>query len=177
MAKKPKKASPEGEAGEGGEGAAVPARKSKKKLIMIGAAALLLAGGGGGGWYFMHKKAGHEGEAGKEVAAPKKPPAFVDLKEMMVNLAGQNTSQMERTHFLKLKVALEIADPKLAAEIQPLLPRVEDSFQVYMRELRMSDVEGSAGVYRLKEELLRRVNIALHPAKVEAILFKELLVQ
>jgi flagellar FliL protein len=50
-------------------------------------------------------------------------------------------------------------------------------FQVYLRELRPADLEGSAGTFRLKEELLRRVNMAVHPAKVDAVLFKELLVQ
>ena len=65
----------------------------------------------------------------------------------------------------------------MAPDIQPLLPRVEDLFQVYLRELRPADLEGSAGTYRLREELLKRVNIALHPAEVDAVLFKELLVQ
>lgn len=46
-----------------------------------------------------------------------------------------------------------------------------------MRELRPSDLDGSAGMYRLKEELLRRVNMTVYPAKVDAVLFKELLVQ
>ncbi len=46
-----------------------------------------------------------------------------------------------------------------------------------MRELRASDLEGSSGVYRLREELLRRVNIAVYPAKVDAVLFKDIVVQ
>ena len=78
---------------------------------------------------------------------------------------------------LKFKVSLEVKDPKLVAEIQPLMPRVEDSFQLFLRELRASDLEGSVGLYRLREELLRRVNIAVYPAKVDAVLFKEMIVQ
>jgi flagellar FliL protein len=57
------------------------------------------------------------------------------------------------------------------------LPRVEDTFQVFVRELRASDLDGSAGVYRLREELLRRVNVAVYPAKVDAVLFKDIIVQ
>jgi flagellar FliL protein len=57
------------------------------------------------------------------------------------------------------------------------MPRVEDSLQVYVRELRASDLEGSAGIYRLREELLRRVNYAVYPVKVDAVLFKEFIVQ
>ena len=62
-------------------------------------------------------------------------------------------------------------------DIQPLLPRVEDSLQVYVRELRASDLDGSVGLYRLREELLRRVNYAVYPAKIDAVLFKDFVVQ
>jgi flagellar FliL protein len=85
--------------------------------------------------------------------------------------------QQDRQPLIKIKVVLEIADAKVSDEIKPLLPRIEDAFQVFMRELRPSDLEGSAGIYRLKEELLRRVNVTVYPAKIDAVLFKELLVQ
>jgi flagellar FliL protein len=88
-----------------------------------------------------------------------------------------NGGQQDRQPIMKIKVVLEIADAKAADQVKPLLPRVEDAFQVFMRELRPSDLEGSAGMYRLKEELLRRVNLTVYPAKVDAVLFKELLVQ
>jgi flagellar FliL protein len=191
MAKKPKTeaaeaaapaAAAEGEAPAGG------AKKSKKKLVIIAAAAVvLLAGGGGGAWFYMSKKHaaeaaaggdGHGGGGGGESAAAPKKTAFLELKEMMVNLSGQNLQQLsERPRYLKMKITLEVSDPKIVAEVQPLLPRIEDTFQVYTRELRPSDLEGSAGVYRLKEELLRRVNVAIYPSKVDAVLFKEILIQ
>jgi len=79
--------------------------------------------------------------------------------------------------FMKLTVALEVADEAMMVEIQPRLAKVIDAFQVYLRELRKSDLEGSAGIYRLKEELLRRVNVAIYPSRVESVLFKEILVQ
>ncbi len=159
---------------EGDEGAKPSG--GKKKLILIAAAALLVLGGGGAGAYFLLKpKKPAEEQAAPAATAPKKTVAFLDMKEMTINLSI--ASNQERARYMKLKVALEVSDPKLVPEIQPLLPRIEDTFQVYMRELRPSDLEGSAGVYRLKEELLRRVNVAVHPAKVDAVLFKELLVQ
>jgi flagellar FliL protein len=52
-----------------------------------------------------------------------------------------------------------------------------DAFQTYLRELRASDLEGSAGLYRLKEELTRRVNAAIAPHRIVAVLFKEIVVQ
>ena len=170
MAKKPKKEAAPEAAAEGSE-AAAPAPKSKKKLALVGVAVLALLGAGGGG-YVMLKKSHGEGTEAKEAEAP---VAFVDIREMTVNLAPDSAQDHQR--FLKFRVALEVKDAKTAAEIQPLLPRVEDSFQVFVRELRASDLDGSAGLYRLREELVRRVNIAVHPAKVDAVLFKDIVVQ
>jgi flagellar FliL protein len=175
MAKKPKKeAAPEAGA-EGADAAASKGAgstpKSKKKLVVVAAAFVLLLGGAGGG-YVMFKKP-HDGAEAKEEAA--KPVAFVDIREMTVNLSPDSSQDHQR--FLKFRVALEVKDSKTATEIQPLLPRVEDSFQVFVRELRASDLDGSAGLYRLREELVRRVNIAVHPARVDAVLFKDIVVQ
>jgi flagellar FliL protein len=50
-------------------------------------------------------------------------------------------------------------------------------FQVYLRELRTTDLNGSVGMFRLKEELTRRVNAAISPHHVNAVLFKEILIQ
>jgi len=127
---------------------------------------------GGGGYFFFLR--GKTGEAA-EHAVVKKPVGFVEVREMTVNLAPE--SPQDRARLLKFKVSLEVKDPKIIPEIQPLMPRVEDSFQVYVRELRASDLEGSAGLYRLREELLRRVNYAVYPAKVDAVLFKDIVVQ
>ena len=169
MAKKPKKV-PEAE-GEGGE---ADAPKSKKKLIVI-AAAVLLLGGGGGGYMVMKKKAAAaESEHGAH-ADVKMPAVFVDVRDMLVNLSADPGQTKVNT--LKLRIALELKDAKVEAEVKPLMPRVEDAFQTYLREIRASDLAGSAGLYRLREELLRRVNIAIHPAKVEAVLFKDVIVQ
>jgi flagellar FliL protein len=52
-----------------------------------------------------------------------------------------------------------------------------DSFQVYLRELRVEDLKGSAGMYRLREDLLRRINEAARPVKISDVLFKEMLIQ
>lgn len=169
MAKKPKtdeEGASDEEAPQGG----------KKKLIMIVGGVMLLAALGGGGWFFFLKKPSAEQIAAAEQAKnAKKPVSFVEMKDMMIGISGG--TQPDRQPIIKIKVVLEIADAKVSDEIKPLLPRVEDAFQVFMRELRPSDLEGSAGMYRLKEELLRRVNVTVFPAKIDAVLFKELLVQ
>jgi flagellar protein FliL len=171
-----------------GDVVAPDAGAKKKKLIMMaggGALALLLMGGGG--YWFMSKGkkdqaqvAAADGKPGDARSAPaggpKKPSAFLDLPEMTINLAAGG-SQADRQQFLRMKVSLEVAEQKVATEIQPMMPRVVDTFQIFMRELRPQDLDGSAGLYRLKEEMTRRVNVAVYPARVDAVLFKELMVQ
>ncbi len=158
---------------DGADGAEGAASKSKKKLIIvIAAAALVLVGGGGGAWFFMSK--GHDKDKQHAEAEKVKPPNFVDVPEIMVNLAG---SPGERVQYLKAKIVLEVKDDKLAEQIKPTMPRITDLFQTYLRELRSNDLNGSVGMFRMKEELTRRVNVAIAPAQVNAVLFKEVLVQ
>ena len=112
-------------------------------------------------------------EAGAS-AAPTKPPAYVDVPEVLVNLSNVGS---DRTQYLKVKIVLEIPDAALAPQIEQTMPRVMDTFQTYLRELRPTDLDGSAGLYRLKEELTRRVNAAIAPNRINAVLFKEIVVQ
>jgi len=153
-----------------GEGEAAPAkRKLPFKLIAIAAGVLVLAGGGAGAFLMFHSK------KEEKVAAPVvKPVAFFDLPEVMVNLSG---AAGERAQYLKVKVVLELPDQTLGAQIQPILPRVMDAFQTYLRELRPADLDGSAGLYRLRDELTRRINTMLAPNRINAVLFKEVVVQ
>jgi flagellar FliL protein len=145
---------------------------SLKVMIIAGAALIVVAGGGLGAYLFLAGKKHHD-EA-KTAAPVTKPVAFLDLPDVLVNLASPGG---ERTQYLKLKIVLEVPDQMMVGQIQPVMPRVMDTFQTYLRELRPSDLEGSAGLYRLKEELTRRVNAAIEPARINAVLFKELLVQ
>jgi flagellar FliL protein len=154
---------------EDGAEATAP-KKSKKKLIIMAAAVLLLVGGGAT-WFFFFR--GHGEEMHAEAAAPK-APIFLDVPEILVNLVG---APGERVQYLKVKVVLEVKEEKQVETIKPTMPRVSDIFQTYMRELRPADLNGSAGLFRLKEELTRRVNVAVAPNQVNAVLFKEIVIQ
>ena len=148
-----------------------PAKKGKGKLIIIAAAAIVVLVAGAGLYLFL--SAGKSADAAHAEAAAAPHSFIFNLPPMTVNL----NNEAEGEAFMKLTVALEVASEEVMTEIQPSMAKVVDAFQVYLRELRKSDLEGSAGIYRLKEELLRRVNVAIYPAKVESILFKEILVQ
>jgi flagellar FliL protein len=176
MAKKPtKKDEADAAPAEGAEDAA----KAKKKKMMIfgGAGLAVVLIGGGAGAYFMGMFGGKaKDEHGEHPAAHAEAPKaamFVELPELTVNLSTID----QRATYLKVKIALEVTDQAAVTKIQPILPRVLDAFQVYLRELRSSDLDGSAGLYRVKEELQKRVNIAIYPARVDAVLFKEILIQ
>jgi flagellar FliL protein len=169
-----KKAEPEAEAEDQEEGASRPLPLLKRlplKLIIIAATGLLVLGGGVAGYLVFSNKSGNGAVAS---AVPVKPPVFLDLPDTLVNLSNTGS---ERTQYLKVKVVLELPDQAMAQQVQPMLPRVMDAFQTYLRELRPTDLDGSAGLYRLKEELTRRVNASIAPNRVNAILFKEIVVQ
>lgn len=160
------------EQAEGAADAAASAPKGKLKLIIAVVVVLAIAGGGATWFFFMR----HHGEEGHMEAAapPPKPPSYVEVPDMLVNLIGMPG---ERVQYLKLKIVLEVKEEKQVEAIKPSLPRVTDIFQTYLRELRPGDLNGSAGLFRLKEDLTRRVNAAVSPNQVSAVLFKEVVVQ
>lgn len=98
---------------------------------------------------------------------------FIDLEEMLVNIRTPD----KRSTFLSLKVSLELNKDEDTEMLNLAMPRVRDKFQVYLRELRLEDLAGASGTQRVKEELLRRVNIAASPVKVNAVLIREMVVQ
>ena len=183
MASSPKKNEKpaEADAEEAAEGAAVEAQPQRrrfagKKLVLFVVAPLLLLGGGGGGVYYsglLSSVLGGGEPVEKAEAQPPKPTVFYNLPEMLVNL---NTSG-RRASFLKISVSLELDNPADIPRIEAVMPRIVDNFQIYLRELRVEDLRGSTGLYRLREELLSRVNNAAQPARVNDVLFKEMLVQ
>jgi flagellar FliL protein len=197
--KKPK--APEGEAPEGAEGAEgeAPAKKKLplKMLIIAGAAALVVLGGGGTAAFFLKpkpdeahaekgkdkekkkekkdekKKEGKEGEKGAAVV--REGPdgiVFYTMPDVVVNMQTADG----RPTFLKLKLTLELPDESAVEELDPNMPRLQDMFQTFLRELRPEDLAGSQGSYQLRMEILRRVNLVIAPGKANAVLIEEMLI-
>jgi len=193
---------PEGE--EGAEGEA-PAKKKPPILIIAIAAGVLVLGGGGAAAFFLLKpkpaaEAGAHGEEKKEKKKEKKEEGghgekkegegaaaagaapvikegpdgvvFYTLPDIVVNM---QTADGKST-FLKLKLTFELPDEETADVLTPNLPRLQDMFQTFLRELRPEDLNGSQGTYQLRVELLRRVNLVAAPAKVNAVLIEEMLI-
>jgi flagellar FliL protein len=162
----------EAEGGAAAEGTDAGPPRNKLRLIIMVVGVLAVLGGGAATWFFFFRHGDDEHHA--EAAPPPKPPAFVDVPDMMVNLAG---APGERVQYLRLKIVLELKEEKQIEAIKPTMPRITDIFQTYVRELRPSDLNGSAGIFRLKEELTKRVSAAVAPIQVSAVLFKEVVVQ
>lgn len=153
-------------------------RWSGKRLVLFVFLPILVVVGAVAGAYFGGYLDGLLGKGGVQTAAepgpdPDRPVVFYDLPEILVNL----NSGGRQTSYLKLRVALELEDPLAVPDLERLVPRVMDNFQIYLRELRPEDVSGSAGLYRIKEELLHRINTAVRPIRVHDVLFKEMIVQ
>ena len=196
--KKPKE--PEGEAPEGAEGVEgeAPAKKKLplKMLIIAGAAALVVLGGGGTAAFVFLKPQPDEAHAekGKEKKKEKKKEekgkgkegekgaavvregpdgvVFYTMPDVVVNMQTADG----RPTFLKLKLTLELPDESAVEELDPNMPRLQDMFQTFLRELRPEDLSGSQGSYQLRMEILRRVNLVIAPSKANAVLIEEMLI-
>jgi len=192
----------EGAEGEEGGGK----KKLPMKIIIIAAVAgVLVLGGGGAAAFFLlkpkpdaaaehgekakekkkekKKEGGHgggkEGEAGAEgegggavITEGPDGVVYYTLPDIVVNM---QTADGKPT-FLKLKLTFELPDEGVAEELNPNLPRLQDMFQTFLRELRPEDLAGSQGSYQLRMEILRRVNMVVAPAKVNAVLIEEMLI-
>lgn len=165
----------EGEEDEGGGG--------RKRLVIVVGAILILILGGLAAAYFtgmlqpvMDMLGGGEVSAEDELInepTVSQDAVFYDLQEMLVNI---NTGGRKPV-YLKIRVSLELSNTDDIIQVEAVMPRIVDNFQIYLRELRIEDLKGSAGMYRLREELLKRVNVAAAPAVINDVLFKEMLVQ
>ncbi len=167
-------------AGEGADGEApVRARRLPgKKLVLFIGLPILLIGLAGAGVYFSGLAdsliGAEEHEGGLLTEEEEEGPSFYyDIPDMLVNL----NSSGRKTGYLKISVSVEVGSEADAEQLKTVLPRIVDSFQVYLRELRVEDLSGSAGLQRLREELLMRVSNAAAPTVVKDILFREMLIQ
>jgi flagellar FliL protein len=157
------------------DAAPAPKKSGLRKIILL-AAPLLLAAILSGLWFTgilprMLGLAHDEPKAAANVPAP--PPVFIELPEMVANLNGNP----HRPSYVKLTARLELAKAEDADRVRADIPRLLDLFQTYLREMRPEELRGSAGTYRLREELIARANVATAPARINNVLFTQMLIQ
>lgn len=149
-----------------------------KKLLIAGAALIVVLLAGGGALMFFSGGGEEHHETAKAEHADKMPDAppqvaYFNLPEILVNIQTVEGASA----YLKVSVALELVNEEEKASIEILAPRIIDYLQGYLRELRVDDLKGSAGIMLLKEEMLRRVTMAAAPYPVRDVLLKEMVVQ
>ena len=158
------------------ETAETPAKTfGRRKLILLAAPVVLLLAGGGL-WFsgiLPHALGMDKHDARMEAAAKLVPPSYVDVPEMVANLNGN----LHKPNYIKLTARIEVPNPADVDKVKAAMPRVVDLMQTYLREMRPEELRGSAGTYRLREELLVRAAAAAAPAKVSDVLFTQMLVQ
>lgn len=164
------------------EEVAVPARRggsNKKRLLILIVLPILLVVGAMAGAYFsgLADPLLHRMESGKKTAEDaskaSQAPAFYDLPEILVNLDAEGSHE----HFLKIQVSLELKSPLDAPKIEAVMPLIIDKFEVFLRELRIEDLQGSVDVLRIQEEMQARVNDAIKPVEISNVLIRDILVQ
>jgi len=178
--------SPEAEGEEGG--------KKKPPLMMLiaaGVGALVVLGGGGTvGLMLLSPHHGaapahklppkpkgdkKDGKADPNAAQVQDGPdgvVFYTLPDIVVNMQTPDG----KPTFLKLKLAFELPDHGTADTLDAEMPRLQDVFQTFLRELRPEDLSGSEGTLQLRAELQRRVNLVIAPSKVNGVLIEEMLI-
>ena len=153
-----------------------------KKLLLFIVLPLLIIGGGAGAYLMgvfdpapSSEEEMMEGGHGKKGKAEHGAvdATFLKIPDMIVNLSSSDG----QPRYLRLSVQLELKNEGDKAAVEQVMPRVVDQFQTYLRELRVKDLRGSAGIYRLQMELLSRVNAAAYPVEVQDVLFQEILIQ
>lgn len=114
------------------------------------------------------------GQEGAQMSAPQKAASYyITLPAITVNLISNDG----RDAYLKISPVLEFNEKDINEIIAERRPRIIDSFTSLMRNLRVVDLKGSAGTQMLREELTKRANIALHPYKINAVRFEEIVIQ
>jgi flagellar FliL protein len=148
------------------------AAKRKRFRIIAAVVALLLLIAGALGYYFLvmqHDDTKAEAPEDKSAEAA----IYVPAPEMIVNLRTPDG----QSAFLKINFAIAAHDEAAGEMLQERMPEIRDALQPFLRELRPEDLAGSAGVFRIKEEMTRRVKDRVGPDKVDDILIQDLIQQ
>jgi flagellar protein FliL len=101
-------------------------------------------------------------------------PCYYAMPKLVMNLASTGGS---RAVMMELELSLESSTPSSFNHVPKLMPRLKDTLNSFLRELRVEDLNGSGGTYTLRRELLKRFNTVLDPKKIDAVLIEGMLIQ
>ena len=177
-----------------------PPSRSRMALIIPVVTLLLGAGAGAGGAYFAGKSSTAEAPAEGEAAAEEEAPAaegeaaaegegapaegsaivaavtasgsaVSNIGAFTINLRGSGGGRV-----LRLEVQVETAASKVAP-LQAMNAQIRDSIITAVSDYTWSELEGTDGKTRLRDELITRVNGVSAPIAIDRLYFTQFVVQ
>jgi flagellar FliL protein len=173
---------------DGAEGGEEKKKGGLKKLILfIGLpAVIVILGGVAGALMFL---GGGEEDVVAEAEGEIVEEAPTEAEQAVAYFEMEETPPMEvvvdidsggrSAALLKLQIVLvheDYSTGELLAR-EDVQGHLRDTYVEFLRTLRVEDVNGSMGTFRLRAELLRRTNLVIAPARVERVLLPETLIQ
>jgi len=147
--------------------------KKRSKLPLLIGFVLALVGGGGG---FFAVKSGmilsspdDKTQAETTVEEPDALPdvVFLPVDPLVVSL-GRNS----RNDYLRFRAQLEVHS-KFQGEVTSIMPRVVDVLNGYLRAVDIRDLEDPSALFRLRAQMLRRIQIVTGEGRVRDLLVME----
>lgn len=117
---------------------------------------------------------GGQPDLGYALVCANEDPCYYVMPKLIVNL---RSPEGKRSPFMELELTLESTSAATFNRLPELMPRLKNQLTSFLRELRVEDLGGSTGTWRLRRELLSRFNLALEPDQIDAVLIESMLVQ
>jgi len=155
------------------EDAAPPKKNGLKKIMIIAAVGVMLVGGGAGGAYFaglldpLFKDKGSR-MAFLNLGAP-------ELHQFPLLKADLRTDKC-RSALLKAVMVVQLAgeDKK---RLQSLELRILDGVTQYLRDKERHELVGKENAEKLRSDIIRTINTLMAPSTIQAVFFKEFILQ
>ncbi len=142
--------------------------KSSKKGLMIGLALALL--GAGGGYFAVQSglilSAPEAARTESEIEALPEV-GFVEIEPLVVSLGPGSKSR-----HLSFSAQLEVA-AGYEEDVSTMLPRVVDVLNSYLRAVDIAELENPSALFRLRAQMLRRIQIVTGEGRVRDLLIME----
>ncbi|MDQ6964497.1 MAG: flagellar basal body-associated FliL family protein [Mariprofundales bacterium] len=111
-------------------------------------------------------------EAEAEADNPDAPPIFIDMKDITVNLADPDVSR-----FLRAKIKLEVRSEESQGKIEAAMVKINDLIITNLTSKTFKELRTPQGKYKLKEELIYRINQLVGGKPVKGLYFTEFVSQ
>jgi len=128
-------------------------------VIILAVVVLLIVAGGAAAWFLLANRhhADEDGEEGAakqtQSAAPKTPPTFLPMENMVVNLADPGGDR-----FAQIGITLQLADAKTEATVKQYLPSIRSGILMLVSQRSSEELLGREGKEKLAQDIRREVS-------------------